>query len=1291
MIRRNFQKLLAFSLSLAIFTTILPFSLSNQVSAANEEQTNVIYENNFEEDSNAVTIGDTKALEYDAVGSPDSDWSTIFQADLGFTYTDKVYEGAVMSFDLLLPEGSTYNGLLKAQAVTKMGSSWTWTQSPVISEIGINEFSDSGKGYMTAHVSIPFGSEIEAVQEIKSIVPCLAGSRIDYTGKIYLDNVKLVNGTPSTQTGSEIYTNDFENDETAVSVGDTKALEYDAVGNPESDWTTVFQTDLGFNYNDNVYEGATMSFDLLLPEGSTYNGLLKAQAVTKMGSSWTWTQSPNIADIGINQFKNSGKGYLTAHVSIPFGSEIEAVQGIKSIVPCLAGSRCDYTGKIYLDNVKMINGISNEEEPEPEIPQVDPVTYTFDNAKDVDGWSTIDGYEYSGGVKISHNTSVGNGSMQLDLDYSQNSSSGWSEAKVLYSFGAAKELNGYNNFKFDFIYNPQNMTSGSFKAKLSAGIIQANTDISLSKAEDYGNGLKKVTAEIEFASTKNSVDNFILGIVGSSTNYVGPMYIDNITFSQKSQENIYVNATLKPEAQEAISVSEDSITANGSTVTTPEQVKMVDDEAIPAAVKLYAYLEAVGKSDSVLFGHQNDTHHKAGNPAYSNSDTKDVTGSISAVVGVDTLSITGNELGTWNQPLSQRVAACAEMTEAAAGQGAIITLSAHMPNFDVIDQRVENNVPGSTDQNKVGILSDGTYNFSGYTPNTTTGDVVTRIMPGQDLNYLYNAYLDMIAEYAKSLEQKNISVLFRPFHECTGSWFWWGAAFCDQEAYKNLYKYTVEYLRDTKGVHNFIYVYGPSSDAESVADYGKRYPGDEYVDMVGFDMYHQNPVEGDNFINQLKTELSIVEQFAKEHGKLFAVTETGVANANNQALLKSGNQRKDWYNEILDAVSPTDASYFLLWANFGTDSGFYTPYVTKKTETTMTGHEMLDNFIDFYNDPRTVFADGMGQYTGISVTAAKNTEVSGYITSPVSGSRILTGQRIIASVTNANDNMAVKFILKNKAGAVVAQIPALQGDGKEYVGVLTDSKLQSIGKTVGTITLAVDTKECNTVNVKFNMPVPVVDPTVVDTFEDYYGDNDVLNTSWSVGKGTGCTVTPSLTNSCHEGEYGLEFKYSLVPGGYVGVTKNLGFDWSDKNTLQLWMLPDGNNQKTVVQVTSGGNVFEVYLNEYAGFKNLKEPVLVTIPFSSFVGRDNKDAKFDPSQIDSFGLWLNTIVPEGQNPDTYKLNSVLYYDSIKAVNTDFTTVNFKVDNDYSMRQLINRIWKIRDRLPQWLVDYLFPQN
>lgn len=151
-------------------------------------------------------------------------------------------------------------------------------------------------------------------------------------------------------------------------------------------------------------------------------------------------------------------------------------------------------------------------------------------------------------------------------------------------------------------------------------------------------------------------------------------------------------------------------------------------------------------------------------------------------------------------------------------------------------------------------------------------------MPGQDLNYLYTAYLDMIADYAKAVENDSITILFRPLHENTGSWFWWGAAFCDETAYINLFRYTVDYLKETKGVHNLLYVYGPGSEAENVEEYAARYPGDAYVDMIGYDLYHSLPTQDneESYLANIKKQNTILREFAAEHHKLYAITETGV-------------------------------------------------------------------------------------------------------------------------------------------------------------------------------------------------------------------------------------------------------------------------------------------------------------------------------------------------------------------------------------------------------------------------------
>ena len=192
---------------------------------------------------------------------------------------------------------------------------------------------------------------------------------------------------------------------------------------------------------------------------------------------------------------------------------------------------------------------------------------------------------------------------------------------------------------------------------------------------------------------------------------------------------------------------------------------------------------------------------------------------------------------------------------------------------------------------------------------------------------------------------------------------------------------------------------------------------------------------------------------------------------------------------------------------------------------------------------------------------------------------------------------------------------------------------------------------------KFNM----VDPTVVDTFE-YDGSDYMLNAVWGLNNTTGSAITLELTDDSNRylGKNGLAFNYSLTSSnGYVGITKSMdGADWSDKNAIQLWTKPDGQKQDVVVQITSAGNVFEVNLNDYAEYLDSTEPVLVTIPFSSFVGKDDSTAVFDPTSIDSFGLGCKSIVPDYVDADTYKLDSVIYYDEVKAVSSDVSKVTFK---------------------------------
>ena len=102
--------------------------------------------------------------------------------------------------------------------------------------------------------------------------------------------------------------------------------------------------------------------------------------------------------------------------------------------------------------------------------------------------------------------------------------------KIQNNFDTPLDINGYNVLKFDFIYNQENMSCGSFKTKLFTNEgPQKDTDIELSKSEDLGNGYRKAQAVIKFNSVNVKVASITLGIVGCNTDYKGQIYIDNIT------------------------------------------------------------------------------------------------------------------------------------------------------------------------------------------------------------------------------------------------------------------------------------------------------------------------------------------------------------------------------------------------------------------------------------------------------------------------------------------------------------------------------------------------------------------------------------------------------------------------------------------------------------------------------------------------------------------------------------------------------------------------------------------
>ena len=475
--------------------------------------------------------------------------------------------------------------------------------------------------------------------------------------------------------------------------------------------------------------------------------------------------------------------------------------------------------------------------------------------------------------------------------------------------------------------------------------------------------------------------------------------------------DVLVDSTVEPKSEVELQHTKSTITINGTTIDLAEKTRLVDKNADGKTLGTYLYLKAVGESGAVLYGHMEDTVLKAGSKKYTYSDTEDVTGSISAIDGLDC----GNLFAGFAEKCNRRyktdfadtnegnLEAAAYLSNQSIKKGSILTLSSHMPNFAKTVRK------GSMSKN-----SYDQYDFSAGDSYNLTGDCMNEILPGGLYHKEYNAYLDFIADYCSEV---NGTILFRPFHENTGSWFWWGKAFCDAYTYQNVYRYTVEYLRDMKGIHNILYVYSPGSEASSISEYEERYPGDAYVDVIGFDMYDNNPTsdeEGYAFQKNLENMTRLSDEFAKKHQKLFAVTETGISTSSG-GILEYGNKRKEWYTEILNILTKPeyDCCYFMLWSNYSRQGSYYTPFIVDKNENgTYHGHEMMDCFIEMYNSSKSVFASDQikivkdinaGKMASVQVSGYE--ELGGYITAPIPNKIILE-----KTVLNARVNKKVKKV-----------------------------------------------------------------------------------------------------------------------------------------------------------------------------------------------------------------------------------------------------------------------------------------
>ena len=333
---------------------------------------------------------------------------------------------------------------------------------------------------------------------------------------------------------------------------------------------------------------------------------------------------------------------------------------------------------------------------------------------------------------------------------------------------------------------------------------------------------------------------------------------------------------------------------------------LVDSFATIETVALYQNLKSFS-SNKILFGHQETTAYGIDwqDDGFGNkSDIKEVCGDFPAVYGWDVGGIKNSD-----NLDGVKFTTIRRLIKDAYERGGINTISMHLDNPVTGNNAWDNSVAVPQ------ILQNGSYHDK------------------------YLNTLDLIAEFFLSLKSSNgefIPIIFRPYHEHNHTWSWWGSSSTTEAEYIQLWQMTVEYLRDTHNIHHLLYTISPQ-DILSESEYLLAYPGDDYVDIFGLDVYELYKLAN---LQKFKDALEITSNLAASKNKFSALTEVGIENVTISNW---------WTDYLLEGLSENSATlktaWALVWRN--QDRGHhFGPYP---------GHSSVPNFIKFYNSNYTIF------------------------------------------------------------------------------------------------------------------------------------------------------------------------------------------------------------------------------------------------------------------------------------------------------------------------------------------------
>ena len=355
--------------------------------------------------------------------------------------------------------------------------------------------------------------------------------------------------------------------------------------------------------------------------------------------------------------------------------------------------------------------------------------------------------------------------------------------------------------------------------------------------------------------------------------------------------------------------------------------KTAEAEKTPAE-QLAERLDSL-RQKGYMFGHQDDpmyglTWSGIANPLQQigdslqqyqdSSDVKNTCGDYPAVMGFELGGIElGNDKSLDSVPFRRITQEVIRHYE----RGGIITLSWHPRN-------------PVTDVNEGGTFPEG----SAW--DVSDASVVRNILLGGSHHEKFQLWMQRMSDFLSTLKTQDgqpVPIIFRPWHENTGSWFWWGEKLCTAEEYKALWNMLQDKLT-ADGFDNLLWAYSPGMAADLTEEkYLERYPGDDRVKLVGIDGYQWGGKE--EFMAQLDQNLQMLCAFAEKHGKIAALTECGLKNLTDPTW---------WVSSLQPVVDKYPISYLLVWRNYKEE--WFGPSPSQPD---------APYFKEFYDAPKTLF------------------------------------------------------------------------------------------------------------------------------------------------------------------------------------------------------------------------------------------------------------------------------------------------------------------------------------------------